>query len=725
LLLLAGAVCVNSYGQRKVKYKDIYDQIGKEPAEHSLLKLNEYQKTTPEFANTYVQTGLIQWSWLQNEDPYLNYRYVTDLIYNTKLYLGLAISKIKKDEKEVKKNKAYYTNLGLGTNADELKQEDVIAELERLMAVVKEYEENVTKIIENFNKTIEKYNECTEIYNGIVGRQSNYKNLLLTSSKDLRDQMNELSQKYDSVNTYFSQFKKAQNAYKKYKLANYNQQTKTVPIVTYRLEGLTSSNFINPEIPIWDYQQWVKEAFAEMDGNIAKLKKGTDKEIKNLRYRVETLQKSKAETDSIQEIVAPNKLVNLVEKYDYESLLSASLRYEAALANLKIASMRSANNVENPESFNEDYFQKANYYYDLYLMSQEAKSTLDVQASRITDNNLNMHEEIISSLYGGKSQMQSGYKDKQTAEIDGIMEKNLQNFKLYTIGALYPDNINVQSGGATISARPYAGTFANAADGAYTTLSTVKDNVGNRYICGYKKTGANSSNGFIAKLDSEGNLIWVKDVNAVPGGINKVVQILPSNSQDFVAVAFNNNLGANKTVLLKMNASGVQTAKAEMKSTLHPTMSYYNEISDVVATAFKGISGNESISNDDEALVESASFAQAEGYVSPAFKLKGKVADIVKANDGYMVICNYTAINAGGKSLTSASNVAAVAISGSSIKGDALEAGKNAQAFRAFQVNAETISVIGAYDNISSEISASQKPAYMTISTDGKFTYHN
>lgn len=725
LLLLAGAVCSSSLAQRQVKYKDIYAKIGKEPAEHSLLKLNEYQKIAPEFANTYVQTGLIQWSWLQNEDPYLNYEYVQTLIYNAKLYLGMAINKIQKDDKEVKKNKAFYTNLGLGTNADELKQEEVLAELNRLLSVVKEYEENVTKIISNFNKTIEKYNECISIYNGIVGRQSNYKHLLLTSSKDLRDEMEMLSQKYDSANVYFKQFKSAQNAYRKYKLANYNQQTKTTPIVTYRLEGLTSSNFINPEIPIWDYQKWVKEAFAEMDGNIAMLKKGTDKEIKNLRYRIDKLQKSKAETDSIQEIVAPNKLVNLVEKYDYESLLSASLKYEAALANLKIASMRSANNVENPESFSEDYFQKANFYYDLYLMSQEAKNTLAVQAARITDNNLNMHEEIINSLYGGKSQMQSGYKEKQASEIDNIMEKNLMNFKLYTINALYPDNLVIENGGASINARPYSGSFDQASDGSYITLSTVKDNSGNRYICGYKKTGANAANGFIAKVDTENNLIWLKDINAAQGGINKVVQILPSNSSDFVAVAVNINQGACKTVAMKMNTQGAQTAKAEMKSTLHPTMGCYNEIEDKVSIAFKGMSGNENTASKDDASVESAIFGQADAYTSPSFKLKGTIADIVPAGNGYMVICNYTDINAGGKSLQSASNVAAVRVDGQNIKADALEAGKDAKAFRAFQVNAETISVIGAYDKIDAEISASQKPAFMTLSADGKFTYHN
>lgn len=720
LLLLAGAVCTSSFAQRKVKYKDIYDKIGQEPAEHSLLKLSEYQKLTPEFPNTYVQSGLIDWAWLQNVDPFLNYTYTKKLIYDTKLYLGLAINKIGKDEKEVKKNKAYYTNLGLGTNPDEIKQEDVISELNRILGIVKDYEENVTKIIDNFNKTIEKYNECIAIYKGIVARQSNYKNLLITNTDDLRAEMKDLSQKYDSVNTYFSQFKTALNAYKKYMLKGYDQKTKTIPIVTYRLEGLTSSNFINPEIPIWDYKSWVAEAFKEMDGNIAKLKTNTEQEIKNLRARVASLQKQKAETDSIQVIVAPNALLNLVEKYDYESLLSASLKYEAALANLMISSMRSANNTSNMESFNEDYTQKASYYYDLYLMACDAKNALATQASRITDNNCAMHEPILNSLYGGKSQLQNGYTDKQTAGIDKIMEQNLENFKLYTIENLSPEGAEGTHDGAAISAKPYIGKFADAADGAYHTVYTIKDNAGFRYICGYKKTSATASTGFVAKMDSENAILWVKDINN-GAGINKVVQILPSKFAGFVAIA----TCGGKTSAIKMDGDGHQTAKADMASALHPTASYYDEIADKVTTAFKGALGNEDTESTDDAVIETAVFGLTDKTTSQTFKIQGQIADIVPAGSGYMAICNYKELQAGGKTLKAASDIAAVCISQSGIKAEALNAGKDATAIKAFQINAETISVTGAYDKMGTEVSATQKPAYIIISTDGKFQYNN
>ena len=134
LLLTAVLICATSFGQRKLKYKDIYEKIGNEPAEHTLLKLNEYQAAVPEFPNTYVQTGIIQWAWLQEEDPFLNYTYVRQLIYNTKLYLGLAISKIQSDEAEVKKNAKYYANLGVG-DAKTVTQEAVLNMLNVILII--------------------------------------------------------------------------------------------------------------------------------------------------------------------------------------------------------------------------------------------------------------------------------------------------------------------------------------------------------------------------------------------------------------------------------------------------------------------------------------------------------------------------------------------------------------------------------------------------------------
>ncbi|MBR4324393.1 MAG: hypothetical protein IKP73_02555 [Bacteroidales bacterium] len=718
LLLIAAMICVaNSYGQRRLKYKDIYDKLGHEPAEHTLLKLNEFQSMTPEFPNTYVQTALIQWAWLQDEDPFLNYPYVRQLIYNTKLYLGLAISKIQADEREVKKNSTYYANLGVG-NSKEVSQEAVLQVLNDNMDKVKEYDEHVTKIIENFNIAVDKYNACTETFKSIVGRQSNYKNLLVTNSAELRAELKKLARDFDSVMLCFGIFK---NELANYPIKNYNQQLDIKPIDFYRLEGLTSSNFIQPKIPIWDYQGWVKEATKLLDGNIKDIKDNSTSDIKAMRARVAALQAQNAETDSIQTIVAANKLLNLTEKYDYESLLSATMRYEAAKANLQVASLRSTNNIQNPESFNSDYNQKAAYYYDLYLMGSNCRSTLREQTSRINAKTLALHEQSISNLYGSKEKFASSYRTDEEKALAAIEASNLEHFKAFTVEQFAPENVTYAHDGKQINAAPSSASVAEAPAGEYTTTYTCKSNVGVRYVAGYRKISGEASVGFIAKVDVEGHLLWAKDV----AGSSAVVQILPVKTGGFLVLTVSTAGGVVKGSVIKMDNEGRQQGKVDLSSTLYPVTFTYDEISETVAVVCKGKHGNYDTESNDDVVLETVNMAQKQSSFSPYFKLKGKVADVVKGSTGYVIVCNYTDLSVGGKSYTSKSDVASVTTVGDKLEANVCGSKDEVRAIKAFKINAETINITGAYDNLASAISSAEKPAYILLSADGKFYYKN
>ena len=721
LLLTAVLICATSFGQRKLKYKDIYEKIGNEPAEHTLLKLNEYQAAVPEFPNTYVQTGIIQWAWLQEEDPFLNYTYVRQLIYNTKLYLGLAISKIQSDEAEVKKNAKYYANLGVG-DAKTVTQEAVLNMLNEIMDKVKEYDEHVTVIIENFNLAIDKYNTCTETFKQIMGHQSNYKNLLVTNSPQLREELKKLSSDYDSVMLCFGIFK---NELANYPIKQYNQQLDIKPIDTYRLEGLTSSNFIQPTIPVWDYQGWVKEATKILDGNISEIKNNSVSDIKALRARVADLQEKNAETDSIQTVNPSNKLVNLTEKYDYESLLSTTMRYEAAKANLQIASLRSTNNIENPDAFKSDYNQKGAYYYDLYLMDRNCRNALATMDSRINEKSLTLHEQSIAALYGDKNRFKSSFKSEQEKELDGINAKNLEHFKTFTVEQFAPAGVSFEHGGKTITAAPTQTTFAEAVAGDYTTTYTCKNSSGARYIAGYRKTGDNAATAFIAKSETDEQLSWIKDVAFLPGGFNSIVQIFPIRTGGFLLLVANVN-GANvKSAVIKMDNEGKQLSKTDLTTTLFPTCLTYDDINETVAVAAKGSQGNYDTQSDDDAVLETIVLGQKQSSFSPYFKLKGKIADVVKAASGYILVCNYTSLNVGTQSYTSKSDVAAVFTSGTQINANVCESKDELRAIKAFRINAGTINITGAYDNLETYTSASEKPAYILLSGNGKLIYKN
>lgn len=721
ILMMAAAVCSNAFGQRRLKYKDIFDQMGKEPQEHSVLKLAEFQKVNPEFANTYLQVGVIQWGWLREQDPFLDYAYVKELIYNTKLYLGLAKSKVMADDKEVKKNKVYYSNINITPNPETLDQQDVIDYINKLLAKVDEYDKNVSKIITNYNQAVGKYDGCIDTYKMIVARQSNYKNLLLTNTPDLRAQLKDLSQNFDSVKYYFDEFKSALGSYP---IKDYDQKTKVVPIETYRLEGLTPSDFLKPVINIWDFNSWVAEAFSKMDGDIVKLKGDAEREIKSIRARVLDFQKQKAETDTVMEISASNKTVNLIEKYDFESLLSAALRYEAAKANFQVTSMHSANKFDNQASRNEDLGQKANYYYDLMLMAENAKQWLDIFGSRINDNNILKHQEGVNSLYGGKQKLQGQHIQQEKAVLAKLESDNLANFQKFVVDQLNPENQEIAYSGKKIPTQPSDANFALAAAGSYKTLYTIKDGNGHRYVCGYLKTSATASSGFVAMLKPDGTVAWLTQLNGAATGSNKVVQVIPSKFAGAVAVVANTNGENVKTSVFYLDANGKASNKTDLTSSHYPAAACYDEIADAVTVVTKGKIGNEERVEADLCDVETVVLGQKQTSPCPtSFWLKGQVVDIIKGEDGYIVVCNYRELKIDDVLNTSNSNIAAVVATMQGSKANIMKADKSVRAIKAFKVNAETISLIGSQNTYDKMISTMETPLSALLSAKGEFMY--
>lgn len=718
VLVMLALVCNDLSAQRRLRYKDIMDKMGNEPLEHTNMKLTEFQKVNPEFPNTYLQLGVISWNWLQEEDPFLNYPYVTQLIYNTNLYLGLAKSKISADEKEVKKNKNYYTNLNITSSPDDLDQQAVMDYVNNLFDKAKEYEKNVTLIINNYNKTIDNYNNCIDIYRTIVARQNNYKNLLLTTDGEARKQFDNLSLSFDSVMYYFSEFKTALG---NYPIKDYDQKMKIIKIETYRLEGLTSSNFLKPEIPIWDYKTWVNDAFKLMDGDVLFCKDNAEEEIKTLRNRIAALRNKNAETDSIPEIILPNKLVNLTEKYDYESLLSASVKYEISKANFQIASMRKSNNVGNPESYNEGLTQKAAYYYDLYLLSKEAGSALELLRDRISDNNIAKQEKLVKNLYKGKNFFAASGIKEEASLLQTVADTNRENFQKFVAEQLNPENKTATYQNKTISIRPVETSFEAAPNG-YNTVYTVKDDAGNRYVSGYIKHSATSAAGFVAKLNPENGVIWLTQLTAAPSGINKAVQVIPSKFLGPVVLVANTSNSGNKTTAIKLDASGKVRAKSEFTSNLYPVAFCYDEVNEVITAVFKGEKGNESDELDDCAVETVTAGQKTSDLLPEAFSLKGKITDILQTENGNIVICNYKTVKVGKESEHAGSNIAAVNVSGNTVSLNVYQnGGKDVKALKAFKLNAETINIIGSYDSLDGAVSDSPNAAYLLVDKKGGF----
>lgn len=706
LLLILTVAISNVFGQRRLKYQDIYDLLGKETPEKSFLRLSEFQKQDPDFINTYYQIGNISWNWLQNEDPFVNYGEVKNLIYNTRLYLGLAKSKLQADDKDVKRNKKLYSNIQIIPDMNTLDHQDVIAYITKIMGLVDEYDKNVTTIINNYNKTVDKYNHCISEFQSIMGWQSNYKNLLMTSDKKLRDEMTDLSQSFDSVVYFFNEFKAALGNYHQYRLKDYNQTTKIIPINTYRLDGLTASDFLQPEIPLWDYRSWVKEAFASMDGKIKNAKDNAVAEIEKMRSKIVSLQNENAETDKIREFQLNDKLYNEIEKYDFKSLISSCLEYETAKANLQLNALRKSNHTDE-KSFTEPFARKAVFYYDLYTQKKKCLDLLATANSRNTENNNAKLGDFISAVYKPAERFKDNFSADQTNELNNIETAYLNNLKAFTVDKANGKNATVDYKDAKISYQISTEKISATAPNAYYTVCSENDVFGNRYLAGYYKQSPTTSQGFVAKILQDGSVAWVRNVNVNTNAHDCVFCISLADNGYVLNVGSVTDAGC-KNYILKFDADGKQTSRTEINSSLIPVAASYDEVNDIVLTALKGTEYNAKNNNAEDAVIVKADVAAKTVVSQTPLSLNGSIVDVLKSENEIVAVCNYRSLTDKGSKKAEAANqdIATVRINSAAKVSDINTMGSKSDvtAAAAVKVNAEIISIVALNgDKVSSD----------------------
>ena len=719
ILLLVSIAAQSVSAQRRLKYKDVFDDMPNVKPEISYMRFEELRQQDPEFTNTYFQMGLLDWAWLQNEDPFVNTQRVNQLIYDTKLYLGVCVGYLKRDDKEVKKNKAYYSNYPIISDMEQLDYLDVVNYVNKTIDKVKEYETNVSRIIGFYTKTVEKNNNCVEIYKNILATQSNYKNLVMTADKNIKKQLKELSENFDSVNYYFNEYK---TALANYPIKQYNQQLEVIPISTYRLDGLTSADFLQPKVPIWDYRTWVREVTATMDGNIADVKQQSIAYVSHIRSVIADYEKSKQPTDAIAEFKPNNKLVNLTEKYDYKSLMSACLNYETALANLKLVAQKSNNQPGELAAIAEPYSSKVLYYYDLYQHKDKCDQILNLIHSRTTKQTCNKHKVFIDSLYSSTDEFNSNFESNQRKNLKNIEDSYLKNMTVFAANEFNPE-IQVQWQKANIPLSVYTGTFDEAQAGNYYTLYNTRDAVGNRYSCGFRKTTSTAATGFVAKTDIEGKVLWLRNITNSPSGQNFVVSVIPGDGGTYVTTTVTSDNSGNKTQAAKYDETGKVSAKVDFNIPLIPIASAYDDVNEQVTTIFKGSKLNAAAGVED-AEVATADFAAKSATKKGSFKIEGNISGIALASGKSVVVCNYKTITSDADkiNLKSDGDIAIVTI-GENVAASPMKSSKPVYSAYPAKVNAQTICIPTVQGAAKTTLSSSDKISYNIADINGNFIY--
>lgn len=486
------------FAERKLKYDDIFDVVKSGDKDKAYTLLLAYQRQDPDFANAYFQLALIARDWTKEFNPFTEFQYVKLFIYNTKLYFGLAKLKLKEEKK---KNRDLYENAGIIPLGKKLKITDIDLYINAQLDSIKLFEKNIVKIINNFNKSSDSYNECVNIFMDINTKYSKIKNIYLENDEALLQNINNLEMYFDSTKIYFNNYKKAIKAYP---IKGYNQEYELKKIITYRLNGLTNSNFLENKFYLWDYKTWVNE-----------VKKTKAERIKSNRLDIislENLMKNKIrilEKDVFSDNYKPYKLdekfVYKIEKYDNNSLLVKLFKLNEAKINYSTFFRKKIN---NPKTYKEYSLGKSSEYcYNLLNKKIYSDSINKEFKENIKASDILKYKKFYMTSYNGMQGLKD-YSLRQDMFFKARQKdaNELLKDRLFYFSYVIPKDSLVYKN-KLINTKKVFPNFMNSENDTYNICDFKRKKDSGICISGFYKSKSGKIKGFTAVSDEMGNVV--------------------------------------------------------------------------------------------------------------------------------------------------------------------------------------------------------------------------
>jgi hypothetical protein len=501
IIILISLSLTNLSGQG-LRYKDVYASLKSSKDFEAYQLLMAFQGQDPRHANTYFQLGVINQQWMRKYDPFLKSDLVKTSINNAGLYYSLCLRFL--DDKEAKKNGEYYQDVKLPEGKKSIEFADIEKDvLNRIQDVVL-YGIQIKNIDSRFIGCVKSYNQCIRTFNDINQKNSRLKDLYFIKDTSLTRELEALKSQFDSTLFYLNGLKKALI---ECPIGNYNPEYKLVPIDIYRLHGLTSVNFLNNNILLWDFGSWYESFKKTINTDVSELfSKAKEADVLHTRY-IGNLRNFDSKDVPVNYVLNP-LLINKFGKYDYKSPVPRLFIFQES----KIALLE--HNVifkQNSDSLSRIYLQNhPEFYFKLIDLKSKSDSLLNVFSSFVTPESIQKYSQFFNERYKGYTGTEN-YIKSQISDNVSVLDESLNKYKCNVIEALLPDTSKKEL-------IPYKNSFLKTSiinpgfvkgDGYFTFNKTIALN-GLHYLTGSFFQKNLSPVAFVAVTDNQKSIKWIK-----------------------------------------------------------------------------------------------------------------------------------------------------------------------------------------------------------------------
>ncbi len=254
MMALAGSVHVSSQPpQNRVnpeteKYADLITRTADLPAYEAMYHMLAYQRFHPEQAPIYYRMGDVVYNLLPSKDALHDYEERAELLYKGRLFYGNCLHFL---GGKMPRNETFPTIQPAGKKVE---YEDVEAYLRGRLDTLKRWRAETDTLHDRFYRMVDCYELCRQVFLTFMEKYPSDKLAHLCLTEEDREALQDLSR---MTNDFLQKKQLFLDALSASPIQRYNPEFHMVEITAYRLDGVTSSDFLANDVPLWDYAEWV------------------------------------------------------------------------------------------------------------------------------------------------------------------------------------------------------------------------------------------------------------------------------------------------------------------------------------------------------------------------------------------------------------------------------------------------------------------------------------
>lgn len=300
------------------RYSDLIARTENLPAYEALYHMLAYQRHHPENVPIYYRMGDVIYTLLPNKDALHNYDERAELLYKGKLFYGNCLHFL---GGRMPRGESFPSIAPAGKK---LEYTDVEAYLRGRLDTIARWRAETDTLHDRFNRMVERYEACRQLFLQFMEKYPSEKLAHLCLTDDDRTHLQNLGELTKQFEKDKQSFLEALNASP---IPYYTPQFRPVNILVYRLDGVTSSDFLANDIPVWDYAGWTNTFLDVQQHTYLTLMRNLVQEFTMLDNGAQRFRQGMP-----VQIETNPRLSYQVERYDYKSPIATFIRLEQQVA---------------------------------------------------------------------------------------------------------------------------------------------------------------------------------------------------------------------------------------------------------------------------------------------------------------------------------------------------------------------------------------------------------